>query len=72
MSAVKKLAHIDKECVACGACAKGCPMRAISVYKGLNAVVDESKCVGCGKCAETCPAGVITIMEAKRHEKTVV
>ncbi|MDR0465776.1 MAG: 4Fe-4S binding protein [Deltaproteobacteria bacterium] len=64
MSEVRKIASIDKECVACGVCVKACPIRAIAVYKGLFAVVDESKCAGCGKCGQICPAGVIAITEA--------
>ena len=64
MSALKKLAFIDKECVACGVCVKTCPFSVIKVYKGIKAVAEESKCVGCGKCAKACPAGVIAIKEA--------
>lgn len=61
---VKRRATLSQsECVACGCCVKVCPLGAISVYKGLYAVVDENKCVGCGKCAQECPASVITVME---------
>ena len=57
-------AHVAEiDCVACGCCAKGCPMQAISVYKGVKAVVDWKKCVGCGKCAKECPASVIELRE---------
>jgi len=72
MSTVKKLACVGKDCVACGACVKACPLRMIAVHKGLNAVVDESKCVGCAKCAQTCPAGVIELTEAARYEEALV
>lgn len=50
-------------CVACGRCVKVCPMKAISIYKGIRAVVDWEKCIGCGKCAKECPASVIAIQE---------
>jgi len=63
MPAIKKTAHIGKECVACGACLKICPLQAIKVPNGIRAIVDEKKCVGCAKCAKTCPADVIRIME---------
>ena len=63
MSRIKKTAYVGKECVACGCCVKDCPVGAITMYKGLYAVVDQDKCVGCGKCLKTCPAGVIELME---------
>jgi len=40
---------------------KACPLGAISVPKGVNAVVDYKKCIGCGKCTEACPASLISI-----------
>jgi len=58
----KKAVVLSKECVACGCCAKACPREAISIYKGLYAVVDTTKCIGCGKCAIACPAQVISIV----------
>jgi len=51
------------ECVACGSCMKVCPLGAITVDRGLYAVVDDRKCVGCGKCAAECPASVISLRE---------
>ncbi|MDD6057851.1 MAG: 4Fe-4S binding protein [Clostridiales bacterium] len=53
----------QKDCVACGCCAKVCPLGAIEVIKGIMAQVDKSKCVGCGKCAKECPASIIRIQE---------
>lgn len=59
-----KLACVNQAlCVACGCCAKVCPMAAISVYKGLYARINEETCVGCGKCSAICPADLITIMK---------
>lgn len=63
----KKLAVVGPECVACGACAKVCPLSAITIFKGLTAQVDASKCVGCGKCSLACPASVITIAARERR-----
>lgn len=53
----------DTQCVACGCCAKVCPLYAITIHNGIRAVVDMTKCVGCGKCAKECPASVIEIRE---------
>lgn len=61
MSKSKKIAEVNKGCVACGSCVNPCPLNAISVYKGLSAIVESSSCAGCGKCATICPAGLIDI-----------
>jgi len=55
----------QRDCVACGCCAKVCPLGAIKIVKGIMAQVDLGKCVGCGKCATECPASVITIREVE-------
>ncbi len=58
-------ARVDQTlCVACGCCVKVCPLGAITISRGICAVVDPEKCVGCGKCAKECPASVIEIREA--------
>ena len=50
-------------CVACGCCARVCPLSAIQIWHGLRAEVNEERCVGCGRCAKECPASVIEIQE---------
>lgn len=65
----KRIARVGPECVACGNCAKNCPFGAITIYKGLYAVVDDSICRGCAKCVAACPADVI-ICE-KREEGSI-
>lgn len=69
MARSKKVANVTKGCVACGNCAKACPINAISIYKGLYAIVDPAKCVGCGKCAAACPGGIIEIKQ--REEEAI-
>ena len=60
----RRKAIVDEaHCVACGCCAKVCPLRSIEIVQGLTARVNEEKCVGCGKCARECPASVIAIRE---------
>lgn len=59
---VRKKAYVDTSlCVACGVCAKNCPLKAISINKGIFAEVNFDKCVGCGKCAKVCPASIIEV-----------
>jgi ferredoxin len=60
---VRKKAKVLKDlCVACGACAKECPIGAIRIVAGVFAEVDQDKCVGCGKCKRVCPASVIELV----------
>ena len=58
-----RLARIGKDCVACGCCARACPMGAIQIAWGISARVDQERCVGCGKCTKVCPAAVIDLVE---------
>ena len=63
---MKRKAKVKKEqCVACGCCVKVCPRAAITVPKGICAVIDEQLCVGCGKCAKECPASIIELREVQ-------
>ncbi len=47
---------ITDECIACGACAEGCPVEAISEGED-HYVIDPDVCISCGACADTCPVG---------------
>jgi len=67
---MKRTAVVGKECVACGRCIKECPFGAISVHKGVTAVIADDKCIGCGKCVKACPADVIFI--SPEDEKPVL
>ena len=61
----KKAVVLREECVACGSCVSVCPRDAITIYKGIYAVVEESLCIGCTKCKTTCPASVISMKEVQ-------
>ena len=45
---------ITDACIACGACAEGCPVDAISEGDGIY-VIDADACIDCGACADACP-----------------
>ncbi|MCI9671623.1 MAG: 4Fe-4S binding protein [Lawsonibacter sp.] len=63
---MKRRAFIrTNDCVACGCCARVCPLSAVQVWRGIYAKVDPERCVGCGKCAKECPASVIAIQEVR-------
>lgn len=72
MKKVKKFANIiENQCVGCGSCIHVCPRAAITVPKGIYAVVDKELCVGCGLCQKICPASVIEMLtqESKKEDK---
>jgi uncharacterized Fe-S center protein len=47
----------QKKCVACGKCARECPVQAINLNE--KAVIDCKKCIGCAHCINTCPEEAI-------------
>ena len=49
-------------CIACGACWKYCPARAISHDRG-KIVFDYEKCIRCYCCIEVCPQGALSTRE---------
>lgn len=51
--------NITEDCKGCTACAKKCPVEAISGEKKKMHVIDHDKCIKCGKCEETCKFGAI-------------
>jgi Na+-translocating ferredoxin:NAD+ oxidoreductase RNF subunit RnfB len=68
----RRIADIfQEECVGCGCCMKACRQGAITVPKGIFAVVDFEKCTGCGLCARECPASVIKITD-RNNEQVVM
>ena len=62
---MKKAFINQKLCVACGCCLTACKVGAVSIPKGVFAIIDKTKCVGCGMCAKKCPASIIVVEEVQ-------
>ena len=53
--------EITDKCVGCTACAKRCPVNAISGEVKKQHVIDQDVCVRCGRCKENCKFDAITV-----------
>ena len=58
------LVELDPGCTTCGACASACPVAALELAEGEDALVlqhDPALCTGCGLCARVCPERVVHV-----------
>jgi NADH-quinone oxidoreductase subunit F len=56
-----KYAILADKCTGCGACARGCPVKAISGEKKKAHSLDALKCTRCGLCKDTCKFAAIEV-----------
>lgn len=56
-----KYSIIVDKCVGCTACARGCPVNAITGERKGPHYVDQEKCIKCGACFEKCKFGAVLI-----------
>jgi len=56
-----KYSIIVDKCVGCTACARGCPVNAITGERKGPHFIDQEKCIKCGACFEKCKFGAVLI-----------
>jgi len=58
----------NEDCIACGKCARQCPMDAITINRDTKRPdVNINKCLGCGVCTFACPSDALKL---KRQERS--
>ncbi|MDX2432351.1 MAG: [Fe-Fe] hydrogenase large subunit C-terminal domain-containing protein, partial [Bacteroides sp.] len=64
---MEALLKINKDtCIACYACVKACPVKAIRVTPdNIKPEIIPERCIGCGSCAAACGPGAVEIKDSK-------
>ncbi|MDC7245723.1 MAG: NADH-quinone oxidoreductase subunit NuoF [Sphaerochaetaceae bacterium] len=52
---------LEDKCIGCTACARKCPVGAISGERRSVHVIDQAACIKCGACFDTCKFGAIEV-----------
>ena len=60
---------ITEACTGCTACARLCPVFAISGERGSRHVINQKRCVECGVCGRTCPQESVADAQGKGLRK---
>ena len=59
-AALRKFWIDPAKCKGCGACARKCPVKAISGEPRSPYAIDSAKCIGCGSCEGACKFGAVS------------
>lgn len=63
----------DEKCIACYACVRSCPVKAIQVRSDREKPeILPNRCIGCGNCLATCSPGAIEIRDSRSELKVLL
>ena len=71
---MKALLKINSEtCIACYACVRACPVKAIRVQtEKVKPEIIPERCIGCGSCVAVCGPGAIEVRNSKDELKKIL
>ncbi len=71
---MEALLKINPEtCIACYACVRACPVKAIRVQSAsIKPEIIPQRCIGCGSCLAVCGPGAIEVRDAKNELKQLL
>jgi len=71
---MEPLLKINPEtCIACYACVRACPVKAIRVQSvSVKPEIIPQRCIGCGSCLAVCGPGAIEVRDAKTELKAIL
>lgn len=71
---MEALLKINKDtCIACYACVKACPVKAIRVTPdNIKPEIIPERCIGCGSCAAACGPGAVEIKDSKEKLRALL
>ena len=71
MEPLLKIKHPN--CIACYACVRACPVKAIRVQnENVKPEIIPERCIGCGSCVAACGPGAIEIRDSRKELKTLL
>ena len=63
----------SKTCIACYACVRACPVKAIRVQsQDIKPEIIPERCIGCGSCVAVCGPGAIEIRNSKEDLRKIL
>ena len=71
---MEALLKINSEtCIACYACVRACPVKAIRVQsEDVKPEIIPERCIGCGSCAAVCGPGAIEVRNSKDELRKIL